>query len=165
MKVYHLIQTQFIPKPLDEVWDYFATPQNLDEMTPAEMHFEILSGGNQPMYPGQLIEYDLTLLPGIKIHWVTEIAHVEEKVRFIDEQRAGPYRFWYHEHYFQSVPGGTMMRDSVTYMLPFGFLGSIAHLIFVSPQLKKIFQYRYHKVKEVFGETKNESLNSETLPN
>ncbi|MBN2502155.1 MAG: SRPBCC family protein [Anaerolineales bacterium] len=146
-----LSRQQIVSASLDEVWAYFATPANLNEMTPPDMKFEIIQGGEASMYPGQLIEYRVQFMPVFKSRWLTEIAHVQAKRFFVDERRIGPYRFWYHEHHFAAVENGTLIRDQVTYVLPFGLLGEIVHRLWVRPRLKTIFDFRREKVKALFG--------------
>ncbi|HMV30099.1 MAG TPA: SRPBCC family protein, partial [Anaerolineales bacterium] len=89
------------------------------------MNFKIIKGGDRKMYPGQMIEYRVEFIRGIRSLWLTEITHVREGEFFVDEQRIGPYRLWHHEHIFESVNGGVKMTDRVTYMLPFELLGDI----------------------------------------
>lgn len=149
--IHRLYRQQTVPASLDEVWAYFATPENLNEMTPNDMKFEIVHGGGGQMFPGQLIEYRVQFMPLIKSTWLTEIAHVEDRAYFVDEQRIGPYRFWYHEHRFEAFAGGTRITDQVTYALPFGFLGDIVHSVWVGRRLKGIFDFRTQRVKELFG--------------
>ena len=127
--IYRLNREQIVSAKLDDVWKYFATPQNLNEMTPKDMKFTIIHGGKEKMFQGQLIEYRVQFMPLFKSRWLTEIAHVEEKSYFVDEQRVGPYKFWYHEHYFISMETGTRIRDQVTYSLPFGLFGNFAHSV------------------------------------
>ena len=43
------------------------------------------------------------------------------------------------------------MLDRVSYKIPFGILGKIAHPILVKSKLQEIFDYRIKKVEEVFG--------------
>ncbi|WP_165420154.1 hypothetical protein [Edaphobacter modestus] len=43
---------------------------------------------------------------------------------------------------FQTLPGGTEMKDTVDYALPFGLFGAIAHWLFVRRTLERIFDYR-----------------------
>lgn len=152
MAVHRLYQKQFIPAPIERVWDYFATPANLNEMTPPDLNFEIIHGGEARMYAGQIIEYRVQFLPGIKSLWLTEIAHVVEGRYFVDEQRLGPYRFWYHEHLFEPAEGGVWMTDRVTYALPFGLLGELTHALWVRRKLTHIFDFRHQKVIQIFGE-------------
>ena len=43
------------------------------------------------------------------------------------------------------------MEDRVYYALPFGWLGRLAHRLFVSRTLRAIFGYRGHAVRLRFG--------------
>ncbi len=148
--IHELHNIQFIPATPAKVWEYFCNPKNLNELTPPEMHFEI-KGEPGPMYTGQMIAYRICILPGIKLSWLTEIRHVHEGVYFVDEQRIGPYRLWYHEHRLTAHEGGVLMTDKVTYSLGYGIFGEIAHWLWVKRQLKHIFEYRKKKVTELFG--------------
>lgn len=143
--------TQFIPADPAVVWNFFATPRNLDELTPPGLKFRILGELPERMYAGQLIAYDISPLPGLWLHWLTEIRHVREGRYFVDEQRAGPYRFWYHEHHFEPVPGGVIMTDCVTYEIGWGPFGWLAEELWVRAQLEHIFAYRRQRVEARFG--------------
>ncbi len=149
--IHRLYHQQIIKAPLEEVWAYFATPENLNEMTPDDMKFEIIHGDEGKMFQGQTIEYRVQFMPLIKSLWLTEIAHVNEGSYFVDEQQIGPYRLWYHEHRFEAVDGGTQITDQVTYVMPFSFLGDIVHALWVKNRLKGIFDFRQKKVTELFG--------------
>ena len=116
------------------------------------MGFHILSGADRPMFQGQLIQYIVTPIAGIKTKWVTEITHVKDKEYFVDEQRFGPYDLWHHKHFIKEIPGGVEMEDIVDYKIPFGVIGQLVHPILVAPKLKEIFTYRRKKLIELFGE-------------
>jgi ligand-binding SRPBCC domain-containing protein len=115
------------------------------------MGFKITSGTPTKMYSGQIITYKVSPFPGVKTNWVTEITHVSAGSFFVDEQRFGPYRMWHHEHHFEVQNDGVLMTDRVSYKLPLGFLGRIAHLLFVKNQLKQIFEYREIFLEKEFG--------------
>lgn len=152
-KVYSFKTVQIIPVSLDKAWDFFSDPANLSTITPDEMRFKTISKfhGNT-MYPGQVIEYKVNPLPGIPFYWMTEITHVADKLYFVDEQRYGPYSMWHHQHHFKAVAGGVEMIDIVHYKLPLWFLGDIANNLFVKRRLKNIFDYRFKKVAELYGD-------------
>jgi len=152
--VHYLIREQIVPTPQQKVWDYFCDPQNLNAITPPDMNFEILQGADSKMYPGQLIEYRVEFVRGIRSRWLTEIAHVRAGEYFVDEQRVGPYRFWYHEHGFQDTPMGTRMTDRVTYVVPFDVLGDLLNAVWIGKRLEQIFDFRRQKIIELFGEAK-----------
>ena len=151
MKVYHLRQIQFLPLSLSESWAFFSSPGNLADITPATMDFQIQHISREgKMYPGQLISYKIRIFPGVWVNWLTEITQVKEEIYFIDDQRFGPYAFWHHQHFFEAVTGGVEMVDEVNYGLPFGWIGRLAHALFVKKQLKEIFAHRYQVLEERF---------------
>ena len=103
------------------------------------------------MYSGQMIEYRVEFIRNVRSLWLTEITHVRDEQFFVDEQRVGPYRFWHHEHIFEGMDDGVRMTDRVTYVLPFGLLGDVAHAVWVKGRLNSIFDFRVKKITEIFG--------------
>ncbi|MBC7651361.1 MAG: SRPBCC family protein, partial [Deinococcales bacterium] len=94
-KVYSLKTVQKIPIPLETAWDFFSKPDNLKEITPGNLGFNIISKHHgKNMYAGQIIEYTVKPILGIPLYWMTEITHVEDHKFFVDEQRFGPYTMW-----------------------------------------------------------------------
>jgi ligand-binding SRPBCC domain-containing protein len=156
MKLYTLHSKQLLPLSIEEAWEFFSDPKNLNTITPDDMGFKTLSGADRKMYPGQIIQYVVTPLLGIPMKWVTEITHVTDQQYFVDEQRFGPYALWHHKHFFKAVPGGVEMEDIVDYKLPMGILGQLMHPLLVRPRLHQIFEYRRKKLIELFGEFKSE---------
>ncbi|CAM4095995.1 SRPBCC family protein [Flavobacterium antarcticum] len=151
MKIYSKSSKQNIPISIDEAWAFLSNPRNLKEITPSYMGFNIISGADRAMYPGQLIQYIVTPIMGIKAKWVTEITHVEHKKYFVDEQRFGPYAFWHHKHFIREIPGGVEMEDIIDYKVPMGILGQLVHPFLVQPKLDEIFEYKRKKLIELFG--------------
>ena len=150
--VYRLKTVQNLPISASKAWDFLSDPGNLKTITPDYMGFTILEGAEDKMYAGQIIKYIVRPVLGIPLRWVTEITHVANEEYFVDEQRFGPYSLWHHKHFIRPIAGGVEMIDIVDYKLPLGWLGQFAHGIFVKRQLKQIFDYRYHKLVELFGE-------------
>ena len=152
MKIYHLKRTQFLPITLSEAWEFFSTPKNLAKITPEHMGFQILYiSGAEKAYTGQIIQYKVSIIPGIKVNWVTEITHVKEPQYFIDEQRFGPYSLWHHQHHFKEVMGGIEMTDEVNFAIPLGWLGQLAHWIFVGREVNRIFDHRSEVLEKYFS--------------
>jgi ligand-binding SRPBCC domain-containing protein len=152
LMIHVLHREQIIPAPLGEVWAYFCDPQNLNQITPPDMSFEVVRGGDAKMYEGQLIEYRVEFTRGIRSLWLTEISHVREGKYFVDEQRLGPYRFWYHEHTFEETCSGTRMTDRVTYVVPYSFLGDFLQRVWINKRLNQIFEFRKKTIIELFEE-------------
>ncbi len=145
--------TQFLKADIETVWNFMSSPKNLSTITPSYMGFHIITNEEElnTMYAGQIIEYYVTPVLGIKIHWVTEITQAVHQQYFIDEQRFGPYSFWHHKHFLKQVDGGVEMTDIIHYKIPFGFLGKIMNSLFIKHKLNEIFDYRYQKLEELFN--------------
>ena len=149
--IYTLVIKQVLSTDLKTAWAFFSNPENLAQITPPEMGFIQTSDKAQKMYPGQIITYKIGIPGFLKTNWVTEITQVKENSFFIDEQRYGPFSMWHHEHFFIVKGNEIEITDKVSYKIPFGFLGYLAHSIFVKKQLQKIFKFRYEKLSVLFG--------------
>jgi ligand-binding SRPBCC domain-containing protein len=140
---YHVLRReQALPAPPAEVFPFFADAHNLEAITPPWLGFRVLTPRPVEMRPGALIEYRLRLR-GIPLAWLTRISEWVPGVRFVDEQLSGPYRLWHHTHEFAPhAGGGTLMRDTVRYALPYWPLGEVAHALVVRRDLEAIFDHR-----------------------
>ena len=118
------------------------------------MGFEIT---NEPiadkMHEGMIISYNVRPILGIKLNWVTEITQVEEGSFFIDDQRAGPYKLWHHQHRLSETENGVLMEDIVSYLPPLGPIGKIMNALFIRKEIEKIFGFRTYAIEEIFGKT------------
>lgn len=146
-----LIKTTWLDTNLETAWEFFSSPDNLAVITPKNLDFHILDRSlSKEMFAGQIIEYTVRPFPFFKVHWVTEISHVEHLKMFVDEQRFGPYAFWHHKHFFTHEAGRVKMVDIVHYKLPFGFLGRLIEPFIVRPRLEEIFAYREKTIQKLF---------------
>lgn len=155
MSVYRKEWQAFIPANLDSVWEFFSRPENLDNITPKDMKFEIISDiSGKEMYEGMMIEYKVSPILRIPTTWVTEITHIQPKKFFVDEQRVGPYTMWHHEHHFEERDGGVLMTDLLHYRLPAEPIGSLLLGRFISNKVDGIFKFRNEVIKKYFPEKK-----------
>lgn len=116
------------------------------------MGFRVMSGSKEEeMYEGMEINYIVKPLFGIAMKWKTRIIQVEPFKSFTDYQEEGPYKLWNHRHEFTANKNGVLMNDFLTYELPYGFLGKIAHFLLVKNKLNEIFDYRYQVLEERFN--------------
>lgn len=152
MPTHTLESRQIINASIKQAWDFFSNPRNLARITPPSLGFEIITPSLPPrIHAGMMIEYKVRALPGITMTWLSEITQVREGSYFVDEQRAGPYALWHHEHRFTYlVDGRVEIHDLVTYRLPFQPFGELAHPWLVKPRLESIFAYREARVRELF---------------
>lgn len=152
MSLHILEQSQTLPLKIEEAWDFFSSPRNLDDITPPDLGFKITHLPGERMYEGQIITYKVKVAPAVWVPWVTEIKAVDEGRSFIDEQRFGPYAFWHHRHHFTAGEGGVVMVDEIHYGLPFQPFGELAHGLVVRPKLERIFGFRREILAKRFGE-------------
>ena len=157
MKTYSLEFEQFIDLKIEDVFNFFSKPENLTLITPPRLRFDILTPTPLEMKEGQLIDYSLTILYLIKLHWCTLITDYHQPYKFIDQQIKGPYTLWHHTHTFEEKDGGTLIKDSLKYAIPFGWIGRVIHFIYIKHDINGIFQYRHKILNDIFSEIKNQS--------
>ena len=152
MHIFKIETTTLIKAPIEDVWEFFSSPKNLNELTPPDLSFEILTNLDQvKMYPGLIINYKIRPLLNIPLRWTTEITHCETPYFFVDEQRFGPYAFWHHQHRFEQTPEGILMTDIVHYALPMGIIGRLMNSMYVQQRVQSIFDYRNQRISQIFG--------------
>ena len=139
-----------VPKSRAEVFDFFSKAENLNQLTPPELHFKILTPTPIDMYVGSLIDYRIRL-KGLPMRWRTEITRWDPPFCFVDFQLRGPYVLWDHLHEFYDEGDHTVIYDRVNYIPRGGPLAGIAHALFVKSELKKIFDYRTAAILNIFG--------------
>lgn len=147
MPTFELTTATWLPQPAEEVFAFFGDAANLDAMTPPWLQFRILTPMPVDMRRGAVIEYALRLR-GVPVRWRTEITDWTPPVRFVDEQRRGPYRRWVHTHTFTPERGGTRVEDRVVYEVPGGRL---VNRLFVAAELVRIFRFRAEALRGAFG--------------
>ena len=154
MRLHRIEERQFLPDlVIEEAWDFFADPRNLQLITPPALGLRLTSEPPPRIYPGLLIAYQLQPFPRVRTAWITEITHLVEGRLFVDEQRVGPYRLWHHEHHFAEREGGVEVRDLVQYAMPFGPLGEVVQALVVKRRLSDIFAFRRRVLAVRFGAT------------
>lgn len=150
MRFHTLRREQWIPRPVEEVFAFFADARNLGAITPPWLAFRILTPEPIHLAAGTRLNYRLAW-HGLPVRWLTEIRRWEPPAAFSDAQLRGPYRLWHHTHRFEEIGGGTRVTDVVRYRLPFGLAGRAAHAIKVRRDLERIFDYRRERIAERFG--------------
>ncbi len=145
-----LISEQWLPRRPEEVFGFFSDARNLEKITPGFVHFRVLSTTTPELGAGTCMNYRLSL-HGVPMRWQSRIETWEPHHRFVDVQTRGPYKLWQHTHHFEPFNGGTIMRDHVRYVVPFGAIGSLVAGRLVARDIEAIFDFRRAKIHELFG--------------
>lgn len=136
-----------LPRPRNEVFEFFQDAANLQLLTPSFLSFNILSPLPIEMKVGAIIDYRISLY-GMPMGWKTEITKWNPPFEFEDTQRKGPYSLWRHHHIFEEVGSNTAVIDKVYYRV---FGGALPHCLFVKSNLQKIFTFRQQAMQKMFA--------------
>jgi uncharacterized protein (TIGR01777 family) len=140
---------QFVSSPIEEVFPFFSAAENLEEITPPWLKFRVVGKSTSSIEQNTLIDYRLKI-HGFPTRWQSKIESWTPNFEFTDTQTKGPYSLWRHVHRFESVPGGVLMSDQVTYRVPGGRLGKAVLSPFIRREVEEIFAYRRKKIQEKF---------------
>jgi uncharacterized protein (TIGR01777 family) len=151
----YLVAKQWLPRPPAELWPFFQDETNLELLTPPSVRFKTQGKSTANLAAGTDIDYRLRIR-GVPCRWRTRITEWEPGVRFVDEQRRGPYAIWRHTHEFEPLAGGTLMTDTVAYRLPLLPAGGLLAGALVNSDVRKIFAYRRQQAARIFGENGSE---------
>ena len=135
-----------VPAPLEETFAFFADAANLERLTPPWLNFRIRTPLPLTMAEGLEIDYQI-VLHSLPIPWRSRIDAWEPGVRFVDRQVLGPYRWWHHEHRFESAGGGTRVIDHIEFVPRLRWVTGLL----VRRDVKRIFAYRKEELARLFG--------------
>ncbi|MDO9241457.1 SRPBCC family protein [Methylicorpusculum sp.] len=142
MKIYQFYRRQALDMKLDEAWDFFTSPYNLNQITPDFFHVSITSKVPERIYSGLMISYKMVAVFGLPMDWLSEVSHCDEYKRFVYEQRVGPFKFLSHEVALTPLDKGVVMEDIIFYVMPFGWFGRLFHRLLIGRKLNQIFDTR-----------------------
>jgi ligand-binding SRPBCC domain-containing protein len=164
--IYHFEAEQWIPVPIEEVFRFFANPENLPRIMPPESGTKLLamkivppaqaySQNERPLAgSGSEIITSFRVIPYLPFRrkWTARITEFEWNRYFADIQQRGPFKTFHHRHELRSEhrksKQGTVICDLIDYEIGFGPLDALANL-FVSRQLRKTFQYRQAALQKI----------------
>jgi hypothetical protein len=146
---YKIIREQLVLRNIEEVFEFFSRPENLQVLTPDWLDFRIVQSPVK-LTAGSLINYRLRW-HGLPIRWTTEITEWHPPFGFRDMQLSGPYALWDHKHRFVAEDGGTRIYDDVSYALPFGVAGRLVGGAFVRRDVEALFDYRQQAMRKLMG--------------
>jgi ligand-binding SRPBCC domain-containing protein len=80
---------------------------------------------------------------GTTFRMTSAITEYQRPIRFVDEQRRGPFRRWCHEHTFRPVPDGkTLTVDVVEFRSPLGWLAALVDRLVLARYMNHLVRQR-----------------------
>ena len=151
MADYILERRVWLSRPRAVVFEFFADPRNLEQLHPAWARPRWLTPPPARLAAGAVLDFRVARLPG---RWRVIVREFDAPYRFVDAQLNGPFARWEHRHRFTEGAegeGGTWMEDRVTYQLPLGPLGRLAHGLGAGTRVRALFDYRDRRLRELLG--------------
>ena len=84
---------------------------------------------------------------GITWSLTSRITVAKPPHRFVDEQAAGPFHSFRHEHRFEPVGGGTRLMDDWQHVAPFGPLGRLVDRLVLARYMHRLLETRNRALK------------------
>jgi ligand-binding SRPBCC domain-containing protein len=146
----HVLEARVrLARPRPEVFAFFADPRNLLRLTPPHVGLQ-LHTDHTTLAAGAVLDFRVRWL-GVPLRWRSYVREYDPPYRFVDVQVRGPWARWEHRHLFLEDGGGTWVEDRVTYRLPLGPLGRLAHGVLVERQLRALWAYRQARLAELLA--------------
>jgi len=86
---------------------------------------------------------------GLRQRLTVRITAATPPTHFRDEQVRGAFRWLRHDHYFEAVAGGTLMRDVFAFQSPVGFIGRLFEQLFLTRYLTNFLRQRNAVLKQM----------------
>jgi len=142
------VKVSRIAAPPAEVFRFHERPDALARLTPpwepmrAIQPPSSLQAGSRVILAGRVF--------GLPLQWVAIHTEYDPPRRFADQQESGPFDYWYHRHEFaDDGAGGTMLRDEVEYVPPFGRIGRWLLNRMIQKKLTRLFEYRHEVTRQL----------------
>ena len=160
---------QWLPYPVEAVFAFFADPGNIPALLPVRQQARIekvsLVPPSDPANPGTTAyagngtRLTLSFRPfhycPLRLRWEAEITEFSWNGRFCYRQVRGPFAWWCHCYRLRAVDRQgmdmTLIVDHVEYELPLGFLGRLAHRLFLRRRIEAMFSFRQSQLAQVFA--------------
>ena len=86
---------------------------------------------------------------GVRQKLTSRIVEYDRPHRFTDQMISGAFRSLRHVHEFERSGSGTLMRDTLEWESPFGFLGFVADRLAIERHLRDFLLQRNKELKRI----------------
>ena len=133
--------TTEIAAPIELVFD-LARDLDLHQKSTSQTKERIVAGKSTGLAElGDEITFEATHF-GVRQKLTSKIIEVSRPNRFVDQMTKGAFKSLHHIHEFSPTPGGTEMKDVLTFEAPLGPLGILAEKLFLASYMRKFLAAR-----------------------
>ena len=100
---------------------------------------------------------------GVRQRFTAKIVEMDPPKRFVDELVKSTFKSLRHVHEFEERDGGTLMRDTLTWVSPLGILGSLADKLFVERHMRSFVARKQRALAASFDNAAGRSVTSPPL--
>jgi ligand-binding SRPBCC domain-containing protein len=159
---------QWMPYPLERVFNFFGDPENLPLIMPAWMQVRVdnatlVAPSDAPSDrkfagAGSVVAVSFRPIPFLPLRAQSNarIVAFEMNHLFEDVHSDALFKNWHHRHQFvpenRNGVTGTIARDVITYDLRFGPLSRLVNSFVVARQMRRTFEYRQRVVEHLLAQ-------------
>ena len=133
---------------LQAVWNFHSSAEALKWLTPVDHKLQLISN-DLAVREGAVHEFRVKVGP-LWVTWKAKLSAVDPPHGFVDKALNSPFKSWIHKHEFISHPRGTMIRDTIEYIPPFGLFGALADRLVISKDIDRLFAFRHAATLKAF---------------
>ena len=123
---------------IEAAFALFSDPGRLNEMTPEWFSLVVRDAHPWPLRRGARIDYRFRWR-GLPLPWRSLVTEYDPPYGLVYRQDRGPFRYFHHEHYFETVDTGVVITDRIVYRT---LGGDWVERGLVGPDLRRILGYR-----------------------
>lgn len=86
---------------------------------------------------------------GVWQHLTSEINGFDPPHFLADRQVKGAFKSFQHDHFFEEKEGITVMKDVFTFQAPWGILGRLANVLFLTRYMRKFLIQRNAVIRDI----------------
>ncbi len=84
---------------------------------------------------------------GVRQTLTSKITQLTQNIHFRDEQQKGAFKYFVHDHNFETINGMVLMTDTLNFSSPFGFIGTVVDKLLLTKYLKAFLIERNALIK------------------
>lgn len=139
-----------IPCSADELFRWHETPDAFQKLMPPNEPVKVLYHDGNIRDGARAI-----LLVGywpFRFRWELQHQDYAAGRKFCDVQVKGPFTVYRHEHMMACVDGNhSVSLDRITFVMPFGWLGSWIGRLIILPKFTRLFAFRHDVTRKAFA--------------